>query len=45
MTREVKYTPSPLAGLGREERVLRQALQGYDDYASRVRFRLLPGVW
>jgi protein-S-isoprenylcysteine O-methyltransferase Ste14 len=29
----------------REERVLRQALQGYDDYANRVRFRLLPGVW
>lgn len=29
----------------REERVLRQALHGYDDYANRVRFRLLPGVW
>jgi protein-S-isoprenylcysteine O-methyltransferase Ste14 len=29
----------------REERVLRQALQGYDDYAHCVRFRLFPGVW
>ena len=29
----------------REEAVLRQALQGYDEYAARVRFRLIPGVW
>ncbi|MEA2737113.1 MAG: hypothetical protein QOH05_420 [Acetobacteraceae bacterium] len=28
-----------------EERMLRQALPGYDDYARRVRFRLVPGVW
>jgi protein-S-isoprenylcysteine O-methyltransferase Ste14 len=41
--------PFFMAGLGvravREERVMRQALQGYDDYANRVRYRLLPGVW
>ena len=28
-----------------EERMLRQTLPGYGDYAARVRFRLLPGVW
>jgi protein-S-isoprenylcysteine O-methyltransferase Ste14 len=28
-----------------EERMLRQALPGYDDYARRVRFRLIPGLW
>jgi protein-S-isoprenylcysteine O-methyltransferase Ste14 len=28
-----------------EERVLRENLPGYDDYARRVRWRLLPGVW
>jgi protein-S-isoprenylcysteine O-methyltransferase Ste14 len=28
-----------------EERVLRENLTGYDDYARRVRWRLLPGVW
>jgi protein-S-isoprenylcysteine O-methyltransferase Ste14 len=28
-----------------EERMLRQALPGYDEYARRVRFRLIPGVW
>jgi protein-S-isoprenylcysteine O-methyltransferase Ste14 len=28
-----------------EERVLRQNLDGYDGYARRVRYRLLPGVW
>jgi protein-S-isoprenylcysteine O-methyltransferase Ste14 len=43
--------PVPLfmAGLGAraigEERLLRQKLQGYDDYARRVRYRLIPGVW
>jgi protein-S-isoprenylcysteine O-methyltransferase Ste14 len=29
----------------REERVLRGELEGYDDYLSRVRFRLIPGIW
>ena len=28
-----------------EERTLREQLEGYDDYASRVRFRLIPRVW
>ena len=43
--------PVPLfmAGLGAravgEERMLRQALPGYDDYTKRVRFRLVPGLW
>lgn len=29
----------------REERTLRSGLAGYSDYASRVRWRLVPGVW
>lgn len=28
-----------------EERYLRQNLAGYEDYCSRVRSRLLPGIW
>ena len=28
-----------------EERLLQRDLPGYADYAARVRFRLLPGVW
>ena len=28
-----------------EEAVLREGLAGYPDYARKVRFRLLPGVW
>jgi protein-S-isoprenylcysteine O-methyltransferase Ste14 len=28
-----------------EEHVLRKSLAGYDDYAKRVRFRFVPGVW
>jgi protein-S-isoprenylcysteine O-methyltransferase Ste14 len=28
-----------------EEKVLRAALQGYDEYAARVRYRLIPLVW
>lgn len=28
-----------------EERTLRDHLPGYSDYAERVRYRLLPGVW
>ncbi|WP_018321872.1 isoprenylcysteine carboxylmethyltransferase family protein [Bradyrhizobium sp. WSM2793] len=31
--------------IGIEERTLRDGLAGYDDYAERVRYRLLPGVW
>ena len=28
-----------------EERALRAGLAGYDDYAARVRYRLIPRVW
>jgi len=28
-----------------EDRTLRQELEGYEEYARRVRYRLLPGVW
>ncbi len=28
-----------------EEAVLRNGLAGYDDYARRVRYRIMPGVW
>ena len=28
-----------------EERTLREGLVGYDDYAARVRYRLVPGLW
>jgi protein-S-isoprenylcysteine O-methyltransferase Ste14 len=28
-----------------EERTLREGLEGYNEYASRVRYRLVPGVW
>jgi protein-S-isoprenylcysteine O-methyltransferase Ste14 len=28
-----------------EDRTLRQELPGYADYARRVRFRLIPGIW
>jgi protein-S-isoprenylcysteine O-methyltransferase Ste14 len=28
-----------------EDRMLRSELEGYSEYAERVRFRLLPGIW
>ena len=28
-----------------EDRLLRRDLEGYDDYARRVPWRLLPGLW
>ena len=28
-----------------EERMLRKDLDGYDEYAARVRYRLVPGIW
>jgi protein-S-isoprenylcysteine O-methyltransferase Ste14 len=28
-----------------EDRALREELPGYEEYASRVRYRLLPGIW
>jgi protein-S-isoprenylcysteine O-methyltransferase Ste14 len=29
----------------REERMLREGVPGYSDYAAKVRFRVLPGIW
>ena len=34
-----------LARAAHEDRFLQRNLEGYADYAARVRFRLLPGVW
>ena len=34
-----------VARAAHEDRFLRLNLEGYADYAARVRFRLLPGVW
>jgi protein-S-isoprenylcysteine O-methyltransferase Ste14 len=34
-----------LARTNLEDRMLQAELQGYADYASQVRYRLLPGVW
>jgi protein-S-isoprenylcysteine O-methyltransferase Ste14 len=34
-----------MARLTAEERFLRRELPAYDEYARRVRYRLLPGVW
>jgi protein-S-isoprenylcysteine O-methyltransferase Ste14 len=28
-----------------EEEALRRELVGYDEYARRVRYRLIPGIW
>jgi protein-S-isoprenylcysteine O-methyltransferase Ste14 len=28
-----------------EEKALRAGLEGYDDYAQRVRYRLVPLIW
>jgi protein-S-isoprenylcysteine O-methyltransferase Ste14 len=45
------FVPAVLASLGMvvrtglEDRTLREELAGYKDYARRVRYRLLPGVW
>jgi protein-S-isoprenylcysteine O-methyltransferase Ste14 len=45
------FIPSFLSGVGLllrtalEDRMLRQELAGYAQYAQRVRFRLIPGLW
>jgi protein-S-isoprenylcysteine O-methyltransferase Ste14 len=28
-----------------EDRILQAELEGYREYAQRVRYRLLPGIW
>ena len=33
------------ARISLEEDVLRKGLHAYGDYAARVRYRLIPGVW
>jgi protein-S-isoprenylcysteine O-methyltransferase Ste14 len=43
------FVPLVTVGIGwravGEERTLRRELPGYDDYARRVRYRMLPGLW
>jgi protein-S-isoprenylcysteine O-methyltransferase Ste14 len=43
------FVPVGAIGIGiravGEERMLRRELAGYDDYTSKVRFRLVPGLW
>jgi protein-S-isoprenylcysteine O-methyltransferase Ste14 len=34
-----------LPGTVKEDRILHEQLEGYAEYAQRVRFRLIPGVW
>jgi protein-S-isoprenylcysteine O-methyltransferase Ste14 len=34
-----------VARIFNEEKVLREKLEGYVDYARRVRYRLIPGIW
>jgi protein-S-isoprenylcysteine O-methyltransferase Ste14 len=45
----VAAVPLLVAGLAPravgEERMLRRELAGYDEYAKRVTFRLIPGIW
>lgn len=28
-----------------EDRILKNEMKGYSDYAERVRYRLIPGIW
>jgi protein-S-isoprenylcysteine O-methyltransferase Ste14 len=45
------FIPSVLSAVGLvirtalEDRTLREELPGYAEYAGRVRFRLIPGIW
>jgi protein-S-isoprenylcysteine O-methyltransferase Ste14 len=34
-----------IARTAKEDRMLCEELDGYKDYAKRVRYRLVPGVW
>ena len=29
----------------REEKMMKEAVAGYDAYSAKVRFRIIPGVW
>ena len=37
--------PVPAARIEDEEKLLREELDGYDEYTQRVHYRLVPGVW
>ena len=39
------YIPLIVKRIRNEENVLREGLEGYDEYCRKVRFRLLPYVW
>ncbi len=39
------FVPLLAARIRGEEEMLREGLPGYRDYAAKVRFRLVPGVW
>jgi protein-S-isoprenylcysteine O-methyltransferase Ste14 len=39
------FTALVLRRVGFEDAFLRANLEGYREYAERVRFRLVPGVW
>ena len=39
------FVPLLMARIIGEEAVLREGLAGYRDYATRVRYRLIPGIW
>ncbi len=43
------FAPVMIAGIAQravfEERLLKRDLPGYGDYLTRVRYRLVPGVW
>jgi hypothetical protein len=43
--REIDHRFDSLAMLLDEERILRSELPGYNEYASRVRQRLIPYIW
>ena len=38
-------TAALVARTGLEDRWLQEQLEGYAEYAQRVRYRLLPGIW
>lgn len=39
------YIPVIIVRINNEEKVLRDALNGYDDYMIRVKYRLIPFIW
>ena len=39
------YLPLIVKRIRNEEEVLKNGLEGYEDYMKRVKYRLLPGIW